>query len=157
MKKKMMIRGLLGFPIGIAIGYVITIISSVIWANGYYAAVTLELIHIMGNEINAVILQTILCGIIGTGFAMASLIWKIDSWSLVKQSGIYFTIICILMLPIAYATNWMQHSLRGILTFIGIFIAIFIFVWLVQYFLWRSNIKRMNERIKKSKDTIEKS
>lgn len=154
MKKKVIVRGLFGIPLGITIGYIITIINSAIWADGYYAAVTPELIHMMGNEINAVILQTILCGIIGAGFAMASVIWEIDSWSLVKQSGSYFTIACILMLPIAYEANWMQHSLSGILTFIGIFIAIFILVWLIQYFLWRSKINKMNERIKKNKDTI---
>ena len=36
---------------------------------------------------------------------MASVIWEIDSWSLAKQSGIYFSIACVTMLPIAYITN----------------------------------------------------
>ena len=42
MKKKLLLRGALGFPIGIAIGYVITICISLMWAGGYY----LSLIHI---------------------------------------------------------------------------------------------------------------
>ena len=62
----------------------------------------------MGNELNAVIFQTILCGVMGTGFAMASVIWEIDSWSLAKQSGIYFAIACAIMIPAAYVTNWMK-------------------------------------------------
>ena len=33
MKKKLLLRGALGFPIGIAIGYVITICISVMWAE----------------------------------------------------------------------------------------------------------------------------
>ncbi len=51
----------------------------------------------MGNEINAVIVQTILYGILGVGFAASSVIWEIDSWSIVKQTGIYFSIISVIM------------------------------------------------------------
>lgn len=47
----------------------------------------------------------------GLGFAMVSVIWELDSWSLAKQSSIYFLIACIIMFPIAYITNWMKHSI----------------------------------------------
>ena len=152
MKKKLICRGLLGVPIGIAIGYVITIIISAIWAGGYYAAVTPELMQTMGNEINAVILQTVLCGIMGSGFAMASVIWDIDSWSLAKQSGIYFAIACVVMFPIAYVTNWMKHSIGGVLIYVGIFAAIFVLVWTIQYFAWKRKIKKVNDGVKKAND-----
>ena len=69
MKKKMIQRGLLGFPLGIAIGFVITVIISMCIGDGSFYPVTPELIDTMKNELNAVILQTILCGILGTGFA----------------------------------------------------------------------------------------
>ena len=72
MKKKLIQRGLLGFPLGIAIGFVITIMISVCVGDGSFYPVTLELMEAMGNELNAVIVQTVLCGIMGTGFAMAS-------------------------------------------------------------------------------------
>lgn len=49
MKKKIVLRSLLGFPIGIAMGYVITIFISFGWANGYYAPCVPELIAVMGN------------------------------------------------------------------------------------------------------------
>ena len=93
MKKKIIKRSLLGFPLGITMGHLITILISLGWANGYYSPCVPELISIMGNEINAVILQTILCGILGVGFAASSVIWEMDSWSIVKQTGIYFSII----------------------------------------------------------------
>ena len=43
MKKKLLLRGALGFPIGIAIGYVITICISLMWAGGYYSPCVPEL------------------------------------------------------------------------------------------------------------------
>lgn len=152
MKKKILTRGLIGFPIGIAIGVVITIIISICIGKGAFYPVRPELSETMGSELNAVILQTALCGIIGSGFAMASVIWELDSWSLIKQSGIYFLIISVIMLPIAYIANWMEHSVAGILSYAGIFVAIFIVVWLIQYFIWKSKIKKMNECINKKKE-----
>ena len=86
----------------------------------------------------------------GTGFAMASVIWEIDSWSLAKQSGIYFAIACMVMLPISYFANWMPHSTGGILSYVGIFVAIFLFTWLVQYSVLKRKVKKMNEGIKDS-------
>ena len=106
----------------------------------------------MGNELNAVILQTVLCGVMGSGFAAASVIWELDSWSLARQSGVYFMIACIIMLPIAYITNWMEHSIAGVLSYVGIFIVIFVVVWLAQYLSWKHKIKRMNECFRKGKD-----
>lgn len=147
MKKKIILRGILGFPTGIAIGYLITIFISVIWAKGYYAPCVPELTAIMGNEINAVILQAFLCGLLGTGFAAASVIWEMDDWSLIKQTGIYFIVISVIMLPIAYFLYWMEHSIAGFFGYFGIFAFIFAFIWIVQFAIGKRNVKKMNESL----------
>lgn len=147
MKKKVILRGLFGLPVGIAIGFVITLLISICIGDGSFYPVTPELIQTMGNQLNAVILQTILCAILGVGFAMASVIWEIDSWSLAKQSGVYFLVISAVMLPIAYFANWMKHSIAGVLSYVGIFVMIFAAVWISQYLLWKRRIKKMNARI----------
>lgn len=148
MKKKIIFRSLLGFPIGVAIGYFITIVISLIWAGGYYSPCVPELVTMMGNEINAVILQAVLCGILGMGFATASVVWEMDDWGLVKQTGIYFLIISVIMMPVAYAAYWMEHSLRGVLSYFGIFVLIFVLIWIVQYAAAKRNVKKMNERLR---------
>ena len=150
MKKKLIGRGVIGFPVGIAIGYVITVIISICIGDGFFHPVNPELVNEMGSELNAILIQTGLSGIMGTGFAMASVIWEIDSWSLAKQSGIYFSIACVTMFPIAYITNWMKHNAIGILSYVGIFVAIFVITWLVQYFVWKRKVKRMNDGVRKS-------
>ena len=149
MKKKIIMRGLFGLPTGIAIGFVITLIISACIGNGSFYPVTPELIDTMGNELNAVILQTVLCAIMGVGFAAASVIWELDSWSLAKQSGVYFMIISVVMLPIAYVTNWMKHTILGVLSYVAIFADIIVVVWLSQYLLWKRKIKKMNALVSK--------
>jgi len=152
MKKKMMKRMWIGLPVGIAMGYIITLIISACIGDGAFYPVAPEFAEKMGNELNAVILQTVLCGVIGVGFAAASVIWELDSWSLAKQSGAYFLVIGIILLPIAYVANWMQHSVVGFLSYIGIFAGIFFAVWLSQYLCWKKRIEKMNDRVRHEND-----
>lgn len=148
MKKKIFLRSILGFPLGLAIGYVISIIVSLINSNGDYTPCEPTLIAMMGNEINAVLLQALLCGILGMGFAASSVIWEIENWGIIKQTGIYFLIISIIMMPIAYVTYWMEHSFKGVLSYFGIFVLIFVIIWIIQYTIIRRHVKKMNEALK---------
>jgi len=147
MKKQIVLRGLLGFPLGITIGYIITIILSLYRGNGVYSPCTPELVTTMGTEIKAVLLQTLLSGILGTSFSACSVIWETDNWSIAKQTFIYFSITAFVMLPVAYLTNWMPHSLVGFLSYFGVFIAIFFIIWIIQYFIWMKKIKQINAQI----------
>lgn len=147
MKEKILFRGAIGFPIGISIGYGITILISVIFAGGYYSPCVPELITAMGNEINAVIVQALLCGLLGTGFGASSVIWEIDNWGIVKQTGIYFLIVSVIMMPIAYFNYWMAHSIVGFLSYFGIFTFIFVIVWITEFFIGKHNVRKMNENL----------
>lgn len=149
MKKKVFLRGLLGFPLGMAVGYIITILISLSVGNGLYSPCVPQLAETMGSEISAVVLQAALCGLIGTSFAACSTIWEMEGWSIAKQTGIYFAITALVMMPIAYFLNWMEHTIAGFLLYLGIFAVIFALMWAVQYLIWRGKIKRMNERLKK--------
>lgn len=153
MKKKIVLRSLLGFPLGLAMGYIITIIISLLFADGYYSPCVPELTAMMGSEIKAVLLQALLCGILGSGFAAASVIWEKDDWSIVQQTGIYFLIVSVIMIPIAFVTFWMEHSLNGLLSYFGIFFIIFVGIWIIQYAIAKRNVKKMNETLYKKKDT----
>ena len=150
-RKNIILRSLLGFPLGIAIGYVITICISLIWAQGYYSPCVPELSAATGNEISAVALQALLSGILGAGFAGCSVIWEIEHWSLVKQTGIYFLIVSVIMMPTAYFLYWMEHSLKGALQYFGIFALIFVGIWFSQLMIGKRNVRQMNERLHKTK------
>ncbi len=151
MRRKIVLRSILGFPIGITIGHLISIFISLGWANGYYTPCVPELISLMGNEINAVVLQTLLCGLLGTGFAASSVIWEIENWSIIKQTGIYFIINSAIMLPIAYFSYWMEHSVAGFFSYFGIFVLIFAFVWIIEFVIGKHIVKKMNKNLENAK------
>lgn len=144
MKKQALLRGLLGFPLGIAFNCILAVIISLIKGDGHYYPCVPSLIESVGSEIGAVTLQVVLGGLLGASFAAASVIWEIENWSIAKQTAIYFSVTAIAMLPIAYLTEWMEHTLIGFLLYFGIFLVIFIIMWLFQYCYWKRKIRVLN-------------
>ena len=53
------------------------------------------------------------------------------------------------MMPVAYITGWMEHSTIGVVTYFGIFVIIFVVVWMIQYSVIKCNIRKMNETLHK--------
>ena len=45
-----------------------------------------------------------------------------------------------------------EQSLAGFLSYAGIFTAIFVAVWLTQYFSWKQKIKKMNAMMHTNKE-----
>ena len=109
-----------------------------------------DLIERFGNEVTAIIIQTVLSAVLGAGFAGSSIIWEMDEWSLLKQTSIYFGIVSVLMMTVAYICEWMEHSVKGILIYLGIFFAIFIVIWIIQYLIWKVRISKIKEGIQKN-------
>ena len=74
-----------------------------------------------------------------------SVIWEIEQWSIARQTGTYFLAA---MMPVAYFSYWMEHSVRGFLIYFCIFTVIFIVIWLVQYMFMRRDVNNINAKLK---------
>ena len=59
MKKKILLYALIGAPVGVTVGTVITILISLTAGDGNFYPVVPSLIEKCGNELNAVIVQTV--------------------------------------------------------------------------------------------------
>lgn len=152
MKKEALIRGLIGFPLGIAIGHIISIIISLSVADGNFYPCHPALINEVGSEIWAVILQTILCGTIGASFAAASVIFENDNWNSIKQTLIHFCITVPVLLIIAYILHWMNRSFLGFAKYFVVAIIIYIFTWFVSYIFWKHKIKSINKKLSEDRE-----
>ncbi len=148
MKKKVISRCLIGAPIGLFISFMITLIISIIINKGEYYPVVPQLTALCGNELNAVVIQTICSLIYGAAFGGASVIWEAENWSLLKQTVLHFLVITISMFPIAYFMYWMPHSFLGIVGYIAIFFLIYFSIWIAQYFAMKKRIQAFNDKVK---------
>ena len=147
MKKEILKRCLLGAPIGLAIGTIITIIISLSVGDGTFYAVVPSLITDMGSEINAMMLQTALSMFYGAAWAGASLVWDAEGWSLLKMTLVHLAIASVATFPVAYFARWMPHTLSGVMIYVGIFLLIYAGIWVSQYSTMKKRVKEMNEKI----------
>ena len=147
MRKEILKRCLLGAPLGLAISTIITIIISLTVGDGRYYAVVPSLAQDMGSEINAVILQAVLSMIYGAAWGGASVVWDAEGWSLLKMTVVHLVITSLATFPIAYLARWMPHSATGILLYFGIFVLVYIGIWLSQYSAMKKRVKEMNAKI----------
>lgn len=148
MAKKATIRAILGGFGGIAISHIILIIISLAEGNNNFYVAHPLLIEKMNGELNAVIFQTILSYLYGAGFAASSCYWEMEKWSITRQTITYLTTILLVSLPISYFNYWFPHTVSGWVMYVGIFLGIFIIIWLYQYFHWKSEINDLNSKIK---------
>ena len=148
--KKLLTRCLLGAPLGLAISTVITIAISICVGDGMYYAVVPELIADSSSEINAVVIQAVLSLIYGAAWAGASVVWESDGWSLLKQTVVHLLVCSAATFPIAYFARWMPHNAKGIALYFGIFVVIYLVIWLSQYSTMKKRVKQLNEKLQKS-------
>jgi hypothetical protein len=150
MKKKILQRCLLGAPIGLAISTIITIIISLTVGDGCYYPVVPDLISDCGTEMNAVLIQAVFSLIYGAAWAGASIIWEVETWSILRQTLTHLVICSSATLPAAYLMRWMNHSASGILLYFGIFFAIYLIIWLSQYSGMKKRVSEINRKIQES-------
>lgn len=152
MKKRVFLRCLLGAPLGLAISTLITIVISLTVGDGRFYPVVPELITDCGNEINAVLLQTVCSLLYGTAWAGASAVWDNERWSLLRQTITHLLVCSLATFPIAYLMRWMPHNIQGVLLYFGIFFGIYLVIWVTQYAILKGRVRQINDRFQKNGD-----
>ena len=145
--KKIVSRVLYSFPIGISCSVGISLLLSLIFGEGKYYPFAASLVFFTGSEVKAMLLQTMLSGILGSVFGGMSFIWEIERWSILKQTAVYFLSVSIPMMGISYLLYWMEHSLSGFLLYFLIFVMVFFVVWLFNLAMYWIKIRKMNQNL----------
>lgn len=147
MRKKIILRSLLGMPVGLAVSYLITVLISVAVADGNYYPVVPELIETCNSEINAVLLQTIFSLLYGAMWGGASVIWEMEKWSLLRMTVTHLILCSVTTFPVAYLMWWMPHNMTGVFVYFGIFLAVYLLIWVSQYQSMKRRIDQINRKI----------
>lgn len=147
MKKIILRRAALGAPIGLAVSYLVTVAVSLGWGGGDYLPCMPELVALAGSESGAVALQAAAACFVGAGFAGSSAVWEMERWSLARQTGVYFLLLSLFMLPAAWAMHWMRHSPAGAALYFGVFALLFALFWAAGLLAGRRSVRRLNARI----------
>lgn len=147
MKKKLIVRSLMGVPIGMAIGMVITLVISFCMRDGRFYYVPPALTVDWGSEVNAALVQVIGSGLYGAISCMSSIVWEIERWSLLKITVVHFVWLTVPTICIAYLLYWMPHHWLGIVGYLGMFVVIYAGIWCSIYFPLKRKVRKIREKI----------
>ncbi|WP_416829020.1 DUF3021 domain-containing protein [Ectobacillus polymachus] len=145
MLKKALLRGLIGIPIGVFISSTIVLISSLVAGHMAYSAT----MDPSKNPVTVYAIQYVVSIIIGFTFASSSILFDLDNWSLAKMTTVHFLILSIVYLPCAIFAGWMKPDPLSIFNYFLIFVAIYILIWLSQYYIWKYRINKLNDTLNK--------
>lgn len=150
MKKKVILRSLLGAPAGVAINYMITILISLAIADGSFYPVVPELAADCGSEMNAVLLQTVFSLLYGAVWGGASVIWEMEKWSLLRMTATHLVLCSVVTFPVAFLMRWMPHNIPGIALYFVIFLSIYLFIWITLYRTMKKQIAQINRKVQET-------
>ena len=146
-KKEVAKRAILGFIYGVFIGQTILIIESLFMRDGNFYAVSASLLELAGTKIAAVIIQYFLTGIIGTTFAATTVIFEMDSWSLLRQTITHFVITSIVMYIAGFLCGWFPHTVGSTLIWFGVFVVVYVIFWICFSMYYKNKVKKINEAL----------
>ena len=138
-------RAGLGFFIGVFVGNVIAVLSG--WPDAF---VTEKLLAMTGGQAPAVLVQTLLSGVLGAvGFAGVSL-YDLESWPLLRIALVHYVIIEAAFYPIAFALGWM-HTAKEALIWLVIYAIVYLVIFLIMWAIYKRQIKEANKLIEHRK------
>ena len=135
-----------GFILGMAIGNIIAIVTSYA-AGGEVLAFSPELLEKTGSAAAALLLQTLLSGLMGAVSFGGVILYEIDSLPLPAVSIIHCAMILAVYYPIAFSLYWLEPTVRDAGMMGCIMIAVYAVIWLIMYIRYRMEVRGMNERL----------
>ncbi len=146
--KKALLRGLMGVPIGVTIGYGITVVMDLSFGGGKFSPVVPAMAEAFGAESVAVAAQFGLLCLMGFVFAFASCIWEVERWSLLKQTVLHFCLIAPTTLFIAWVCRWAEYTPGGLWGYFGIFVVIYVVIFVIEMLAARAKVRAANRKLK---------
>lgn len=144
MRRKALILAAIGFLPGVVMGNLIA------WFSGG-TLVNTKLVPLMGSDAGAVILQSLLSGLLGAIAMGGVVVYKIERWPLALSSVVHFLLIVITYVSIALTAGWIQ-SAKELFIMLGIQLTVYFIIWLIMYLRYKAQVRELNELLAQSRE-----
>ncbi|WP_018932470.1 DUF3021 domain-containing protein [Gracilibacillus lacisalsi] len=84
---------------------------------------------------------------LGVYYSLASVIFELERWSILKQTVIHLSLTILVFFPIAILAGWIPFNLLAMILGLGIFLTLYSVFWISAYFYYKNMERVMNERI----------
>ncbi|HEL2145685.1 TPA: DUF3021 domain-containing protein [Streptococcus suis] len=142
---------ILSASLGIAIGTIISIITSAVFGQGTY--LPLNPFSTMGayylsnfNQVTVMLICVVIWAAIGLLFQLADTIFEQD-WSLLRMTATHFGITTLGFTPLGILAGWFPVKLGALLFFWFLFVLIYALLFFLNYRKMERHIKDINGRL----------
>ncbi|MEB6299290.1 DUF3021 domain-containing protein [Staphylococcus xylosus] len=146
-----------GATFGISIGVIIALIFSSIFARTAFHPVSP--VSTMGHfyfqhlsELQIMLISVIIWALIGISFSFGELIFSSSRKSLLFKTSLHFSLMFIIMLPLAILAGWFPLKLSAVLFFIIIYTVIYFIIWTIETKRNQNDINEINAMISNRKN-----
>ncbi len=152
-EKRIILKSIIGFIMGIVVGLLITAIASMFGENKEIVIVSPEFAQSIGNTALAFVIQSVLTGMLGVAGYGGSELYRIESWSLLRSTLTHFILVISLFFVIAFTLKWIDiGDIPTMLIMLGSYIAVYFIIWLVSYLKVNHQVRDINTGLEKMKD-----
>ena len=153
MKKKRILYPVVGFAIGVIIGFLISSIGTI--AQGGKVLMEFSPLNEKVGLGGTIALQLVLSGVLGAVSVGGMLFYEIEKWSLALATGVHYLSIMTTFSAISFALGWFGETLVGYFIAVACETVAFAIIWLFMYFRWKKTVREMNDELKKYKEERE--
>ena len=136
-----------GISSGVFIGLMVSFLISWQVGEGKFYPSTPFFMSKFDTELEALGWSIVLWSLIGIMFSFASLIYEKNNWSIVKQAVIHFMCTYLGLLFLNVLLNWFSYTLKDVIRFTVVFIAIYLTVVMISMFKVRLSLKEINQQL----------
>lgn len=146
--KKHILLVINGVILGEFFGQMFSLLFSYLYGLSNYVPSAPTFTNHFNRPLNAVLASVILWGLMGFVFSAGGLIYKNEQWSILKRTIVTFIIYYCGFTPLAILAGWFPLTLINLAVFTGIFILVFVIMWLVNMYITKRELGRINNKIR---------
>lgn len=149
--KKALIRMLISFAATVVVTDIVMLINTAIMIHTTGDAHVVPLVpsyavH-FSNSYIALIVQTLLCGLIGMSFGGCSVILDFERWSMIKQGIVHFLLTSIVWIPISVFCWGLGKYKTVYISILISFCFTYTVTWGTKILYYRKTTKKINQRL----------
>ena len=137
-------RAAIGFLVGMAVGDVIAFACAT--ASGASSPFVSEaLLARAGNEVDALLMQTVLSGVIGAIDFAAVGLYDLESWGLLKTAVVHYLICVAAFVPVALFLGWIDFDAVALGVTASALAVGYAVIWAIMYARYKVEVNELNE------------
>ena len=150
MAAKLFKRAACGFVLGMVVGALMVVAISFASGNGSLI-LPAKLLKMTGTEAGALLAHMLASGAYGAIPMAGTLLYELDSWGLLKQAVVHYASYTVAFMCFGTACGWIGPNLVDMAIVAGVYAVCHCIIWLIMYNRYRSEVKRLNELLAKTK------